>query len=238
MFALRRVLLSAAVVGVVSAWSATSFATGLFIFADTASPGLDVDLGINVTGGHAYFEFTNNSSGGSSAARVHEIYFETGLSSLLTTTYTADATGTPLGSTTVGVSLTPPPAPPAPPGSNALVPGWSGVFKGFDEHNSAVGIGVGQSWIVDFTLQNASTTAAAILAAITGPNSTSRIALHIGECVTGGSCGAIITSGPGGPDLATPLPAAIWLFGTVLAGGLGVKRWRKRKGTGAALVPA
>src|SRR5262249_16231353 len=27
----------------------------------------------------------------------------------------------------------------------------------------------------------------------------------------------------------TPLPAAAWLFGTVLAGGAGVSRWRKHK---------
>jgi hypothetical protein len=35
---------------------------------------------------------------------------------------------------------------------------------------------------------------------------------------------------PGGPGPGTvPLPAAVWLFGTVLAGGVGVSRWRKRR---------
>lgn len=39
---------------------------------------------------------------------------------------------------------------------------------------------------------------------------------------------------PGGPLGPTPLPAALWLFGTVLAGGAGVSRWRKRKGRALA----
>jgi hypothetical protein len=43
---------------------------------------------------------------------------------------------------------------------------------------------------------------------------------------------------PGGPPVATPLPGAVWLFGTVLAGGAGFGRWRKRKAKRAALVPA
>ena len=37
---------------------------------------------------------------------------------------------------------------------------------------------------------------------------------------------------------ATPLPAAVWLLGSVLAGGAGFGRWRKRKAKRAALVPA
>ena len=34
---------------------------------------------------------------------------------------------------------------------------------------------------------------------------------------------------PGGPGTATPLPGAVWPFGTALAGGAGVSRWRKRR---------
>lgn len=37
---------------------------------------------------------------------------------------------------------------------------------------------------------------------------------------------------------ATPLPAAVWLLGSVLAGGAGVKRWRKRRAKRAALAAA
>jgi hypothetical protein len=37
---------------------------------------------------------------------------------------------------------------------------------------------------------------------------------------------------------STPLPAAVWLFGTVLAGGAGVSRWRKRKGRALATAAA
>lgn len=36
----------------------------------------------------------------------------------------------------------------------------------------------------------------------------------------------------------TPLPAAVWLFGTVLAGGAGFSRWRKRKAKNTARVAA
>lgn len=37
----------------------------------------------------------------------------------------------------------------------------------------------------------------------------------------------------GGQDFPTPLPAAVWLFGTVIAGGAGFGRWRKAKKTRA-----
>jgi len=33
---------------------------------------------------------------------------------------------------------------------------------------------------------------------------------------------------------STPIPGAVWLFGTVLAGGAGFSRWRKRKQTAKA----
>lgn len=36
-------------------------------------------------------------------------------------------------------------------------------------------------------------------------------------------------SPPGPPPNPTPLPGAVWLFGTVIAGGVGVRRWRKRR---------
>jgi hypothetical protein len=34
---------------------------------------------------------------------------------------------------------------------------------------------------------------------------------------------------PGPGPGSTPLPAAVWLFGTIIAGGAGVSRWRKRR---------
>jgi hypothetical protein len=40
------------------------------------------------------------------------------------------------------------------------------------------------------------------------------------------------------PLSTTPLPAAVWLFGSVLAGGAGFGRWRRRKANSATLVPA
>lgn len=41
------------------------------------------------------------------------------------------------------------------------------------------------------------------------------------ECVT--------DPGPGSGPATTPLPAAAWLFGSVIAGGAGFGRWRKRR---------
>ena len=38
--------------------------------------------------------------------------------------------------------------------------------------------------------------------------------------------------------VVTPLPAAVWLLGSVLAGGAGFGRWRKRKAKKAALAAA
>ena len=35
---------------------------------------------------------------------------------------------------------------------------------------------------------------------------------------------------------ATPLPAAIWLFGTVLAGAAGISTWHKKRRTGVLTV--
>jgi hypothetical protein len=40
------------------------------------------------------------------------------------------------------------------------------------------------------------------------------------------------------PPNPTPLPAAVWLLGSVLAGGAGFGRWRKRKAKSAAIAPA
>lgn len=40
--------------------------------------------------------------------------------------------------------------------------------------------------------------------------------------------------GDNAPPPGTPLPAAVWLFGTVLAGGVGVSRWRKNRRKPAA----
>lgn len=43
---------------------------------------------------------------------------------------------------------------------------------------------------------------------------------------------------PGGAGTETPLPAAVWLLGSALAGGAGVSRWRKRRSKKAALIQA
>ena len=48
------------------------------------------------------------------------------------------------------------------------------------------------------------------------------------------TCDANCTSG--GPPLATPLPSALWLFGTVLAGGAGFGRWRQKQKAALSLA--
>jgi hypothetical protein len=42
-------------------------------------------------------------------------------------------------------------------------------------------------------------------------------------------CSGTCPPGGPGPAVATPLPAAAWLFGTVLAGGVGIGRWRRKR---------
>src|SRR5262245_35192390 len=93
----------------------------LNIYNGGPAPGAAVNLNINMTGNTVSFAFTNNSTGAASHASVHEIYFETGLSSLLSKPYTFNAPGT-----SVGVNLTDAkPLAPANPASG-LNPRWSG----------------------------------------------------------------------------------------------------------------
>ena len=51
--------------------------------SESIGPGFDVRLDLEVAGGEATFVFTNFSFGDESGARIHEIYFETGLGSEL-----------------------------------------------------------------------------------------------------------------------------------------------------------
>ena len=43
---------------------------------------------------------------------------------------------------------------------------------------------------------------------------------------------------PGGDTSPTPIPGALLLFGSVVAGGAGVRRWRKRKAEKKLLATA
>jgi hypothetical protein len=202
-------------------------ANSLTVFNNGPAPGLDIDLVVSVGGGLATFKFTNNSTGSYAGADVHEIYFESGLSTLLKNPFVANATGTS------GASLTNGAAPPNPPGA----PGWQGNLtgQGFDSGNSdANKLSLGDTWVVTFTLVNAATSADKILDAVFDLKGHSRIALHIGDC-NRNSCGAFIArDADSNTPLPTPLPPAAVLMGTVLGGFWGANRWRRRRKVKAA----
>ena len=59
---------------------------------------------------------------------------------------------------------------------------------------------------------------------------------HFVPVLTASNYGMLVVNGDelignvgGLTTAATPLPGALWLLGTVLAGGAGVGRWRRRK---------
>jgi hypothetical protein len=83
-FAVGAALLLLSMLGIPPADSAR--ANTLNVFANGPAPGLDIDLTVSVSGGGiASFLFQNNSTGGAAGSAVHEIYFESGLASLLQT---------------------------------------------------------------------------------------------------------------------------------------------------------
>lgn len=192
-----------------------------------AIPGLDIDLTVTVNSGSATFLFKNNSTGGASGSGVHEIYFESGLASLLKTPVTPDDTGT------LNASLKAPANPALPPDLGGWVnllgvayDNQSGTLKG-----NAGMIQVGDAWAITFALVNNLTSATDILNAVFNQSGNSRIAMHIGECVPGDSCVATVVGDPGGGGGGgeVPLPGAVILFGSVLAGTYGAAKWRRRK---------
>jgi hypothetical protein len=202
----------------------------LSVFENGPAPGLDIDLTITVAGGFASFLFVNNSTGGAAGSDVHEIYFESGLASLLKTPGVLNSAGT------LNALFTAPAKPSSPPG---LPGGWTNLGGG--PYGNAPGganmISVGDAWAIRFELVSPLTTANDILNAVFNQSGNSRIALHIGDC-NRTSCGALVINDPPNPGPGpgeVPLPAAAWLFGSVLVGGSLVSKWRRRrKGLDAA----
>lgn len=206
-------------------------ANTLNIYDGGPGSGVVIDLTVSVNAGNASFLFKNNSTGAGAGSDVHEIWFESGLASLLKTPATPNAPGT------FQASLTSPSNPAAPQGGLA---NWAGnLFDvGYDSQSgNANMISVGDAWAITFALQSNATTASDLLSAIFNPDGTSRIALHIGDCVGGESCWALVTGdtgGPGGgagggPGGEVPLPATAILFGSVIAGSVALARTRRRR---------
>ena len=188
-------------------------ASTLSVYAGGPVPGLDVDLSVSVSAGVATFLFQNNSTGGAAGSDVHEIYFKSGLSSLLAAPVILNAPGTVNANFAAGAT---PASPPGLPGS------WMNFTGG--PYGNTPGepnmISVGDAWAISFALVSNLTTPTDILSAVfNGGNS--RIAMHIGDCVGGNSCGALVVS-------EVPIPAALPLFASVLAGG-GLVAWRRKR---------
>jgi hypothetical protein len=103
--------------------------------------------------------------------------------------------------------------------------GFTNFFIGFQLNNQNIGFipDPNPDWFV-FSL-----------AGITSGNGTFDADLHIVGPIdlTSDSIDYVVLYGEtttrGGNDSTTPVPGALWLFGSVLGGGLGFRRWRSRR---------
>lgn len=233
-------------VGGIGSARASLFDIGDFLEVDTAlantetlGSGFDIKLAVAVgdfgtgIGKIAAFRFWNPSSdlgepgaltGSGSQARIHEIYFESGLAPYVFNPeiYRSDElsfSGTKL-------------APGSPPG---ILPSWSGTTLWLDrgsnktpgktnyEDKEFTGVGEGEWFEIAFST---TLTSAAALSDILGdgPELHARIAMHVGNCDNSNSC--VIDTWP--PPSIIPLPAALPLYGTGLA-VIGFVGWRKKR---------
>ncbi len=205
--------------GVKLCWLAgiTMFAASIMTTANAATlsfsaynasvPGLDLSVDINVGGGLASFEFSNNSTGAAAGSSVARIYFESGLAVLGLSNGSVDSeTGVEFSSSFGG--------PESPPGGNQV--SWNDTFASFGAAPppSDNGLGVGDSLVIVFDYAGS---LADLINAITDPSGNARIAAHTLDCDGGESCASLAV---------VPVPAALPLLLTALA-GLGFVRRRK-----------
>lgn len=197
------------------------------------APDLDIDVDVTVNSGVASFLFSNNSIGTASNASIFNVYFESGLASLLGAV-SGDANGTPGAGDSVtftggidplddGVSPNTPPALGGTPPAGIATWGGNYAAWGRQNENAGEGIGAGETWLIKFVLDDASTTAGDIITALSDLSGNSRIAMHIGNCYYGYSC--TTTAGP--PNIV-PVPPALPLMATALL-GLGFVARRRRQ---------
>jgi len=177
----------------------------------------------------AAFRFSNPddiTQGGSDSttsgaqARIHEIYFESGLETFIDSevVFRSDEFITP--PVFDGRKL----RPNLPPG---IDPAWTGnTYLWFDEGNGASGVGEGDFFEVVFALAaGQSFDTNYLLHDILGNGDIpARIAMHVGDCDNQNSC--VVDTWP--PPSVIPLPAALPLYGTGLA-IMGLIGWRRRR---------
>jgi len=94
-----------------------------------------------------------------------------------------------------------------------------GLIDSFTFTNSLVSPNANNGYFVDIT--GGSDMTMVILSSIIGIKEAKQFAF--------GDLTAICTECAPNPNSNTPLPGAVWLFGTVLAGGAGFGRWRRRR---------
>lgn len=179
------------------------------------------EVEVTADGSVATFVFRNTTAGGSSS--LASIWFEAGLSSLLSG---ADSN---IFQTGVDFELDVPPLSPAnnPPAPNDIPSSpWTSTFaKLVRNGGEANGIDPGEALLVAFGYSG---TEAALVGDLLNGLGNRRIALHLisannGECGTGG--GQAATSCSIGVS-AVPLPPAIWLF---LSAVLGLVSFTRRR---------
>lgn len=189
----------------------------------------------DTVGGVISFAFENVSDGVAAGSSVHNVYFESGLSSHLGA-FSVNEHGVATAGTVAmkgGIGYKSTNAPPSMESAGTLnipgMPAWTTNYARYDKDGAAAnGINVNDIWTMSF-IALTDITADGLIGLITDVfDETSRIAVHVGDC--GGddiSCTAVAW-----PPNPVPVPAALPLFLSGLI-GLGVMARRKRKSAAA-----
>lgn len=164
----------------------------------------------------AAFRFLNPAigegglNGSGSAARIHEIYFESDLVTILDNRNVAVSDAYMFNGSKLN-----------PNSPSGIDPDWAGTLFGLDEGKGKTGVGEGMSFEIIFPLLvDSITTERLIYDFLSNGGIGARIALHIGDCDIGNSC--VIDTWP--VMSAVPLPASAILFGTALLGLIVIRR--------------